>query len=55
MAHLKHKGIEFEGPVPFDNWSARSIYFDDLDANRVELCALPPACGASTEPPVRGA
>lgn len=41
MAHLKAKGIEFEGPVRFESWNARSIYFDDLDGNRVELCALP--------------
>ncbi|MFQ5663690.1 MAG: VOC family protein [Terriglobia bacterium] len=41
MAHLKAKRIEFEGPVRFDAWNARSIYFDDPDGNRVELCALP--------------
>jgi catechol 2,3-dioxygenase-like lactoylglutathione lyase family enzyme len=40
-AHLKAKGIEVEGPIEFKDWKARSIYFDDLDGNRVELCALP--------------
>ena len=41
MAHLRAKGIEIEGPVRFEDWDARSIYFDDLDGNRVEFCALP--------------
>ncbi len=41
MAELKAKGIEIEGPVEFKEWKARSIYFDDLDGNRVELCAMP--------------
>ena len=41
MAHRRAKGIEMEGPVRFEDWDARSIYFDDLDGNRVEFCALP--------------
>ena len=41
MAHLRAKGIEMEGPVRFEDWDARSLYFDDLDGNRVEFCALP--------------
>jgi len=41
IAHLRAKGIEIEGPVRFEDWDARSIYFDDLDGNRVEFCALP--------------
>lgn len=41
IAHLRAKGIEIEGPVRFEDWNARSIYFDDPDRNRVELCALP--------------
>jgi catechol 2,3-dioxygenase-like lactoylglutathione lyase family enzyme len=40
-ADLKRKGIEIEGPVEFKDWKARSIYFDDLDGNRVEFCAMP--------------
>lgn len=41
ITELKAKGIEIEGPVEFEEWRARSIYFDDLDGNRVELCAMP--------------
>jgi catechol 2,3-dioxygenase len=41
MVELRAKGIEVEGPVKFKEWKARSIYFDDLDGNRVELCAMP--------------
>lgn len=41
LVELKAKGIEVEGPVKFREWKARSIYFDDLDGNRVELCAMP--------------
>ncbi|MFQ5817926.1 MAG: VOC family protein [Terriglobia bacterium] len=41
LEHLHARGIEVEGPVAFPAWKARSIYFDDLDGNRVELCALP--------------
>lgn len=43
LAHLQEKGVEVEGPIEFKEWNARSIYFDDLDRNRVELCALPAA------------
>jgi catechol 2,3-dioxygenase-like lactoylglutathione lyase family enzyme len=33
-------GVEVEGPVTFENWKADSIYFSDLDRNRVELCGF---------------
>ncbi len=39
-ARLEGLGIEVEGPITFDSWSADSIYFSDLDQNRVELCGF---------------
>jgi catechol-2,3-dioxygenase len=33
-------GIAVEGPVTFESWEADSIYFDDPDHNRVELCGF---------------
>ena len=46
-ARLEALGLAVEGPVTFRAWNADSIYFDDLDRNRVELCGFehlnPPA------------
>jgi catechol 2,3-dioxygenase-like lactoylglutathione lyase family enzyme len=46
-SRLESLGIAVEGPVTFHTWNADSIYFDDLDRNRVELCGFehlnPPA------------
>jgi len=39
-ARLESLGIEVEGPITFDFWKADSIYFSDLDRNRVELCGF---------------
>lgn len=39
-ARLEALGLEVEGPVTFRNWGADSIYFDDPDRNRVELCGF---------------
>ena len=39
-ARLEALGIAVEGPVTFRAWNADSIYFDDLDRNRVELCGF---------------
>lgn len=41
LEHLRGRGVEVEGPVSFPAWGAHSIYFDDPDGNRVELCAMP--------------
>lgn len=37
---LESLGIEVEGPVTFERWSADSIYFSDPDDHRVELCGF---------------
>ena len=39
-ARLESLGIEVEGPITFDFWKADSIYFSDLDDNRLELCGF---------------
>ena len=39
-ARLEALGLAVEGPITFDSWKADSIYFDDLDRNRVELCGF---------------
>ena len=39
-ARLESLGLAVEGPVTFENWRADSIYFDDPDRNRVELCGF---------------
>ena len=39
-ARLESLGLAVEGPVTFESWRADSIYFDDLDRNRVELCGF---------------
>jgi putative redox protein len=39
-ARLEELGIAVEGPVTFAGWQADSIYFDDPDRNRVELCGF---------------
>ena len=39
-ARLESLGVAVEGPVTFESWRADSIYFDDLDRNRVELCGF---------------
>lgn len=39
-ARLEGLGVAVEGPVTFESWRADSIYFDDLDRNRVELCGF---------------
>jgi catechol 2,3-dioxygenase-like lactoylglutathione lyase family enzyme len=37
---LEAFGLAVEGPITFENWHADSIYFDDPDRNRVELCGF---------------
>jgi catechol 2,3-dioxygenase-like lactoylglutathione lyase family enzyme len=37
---IESHGIEVEGPIPFPNWKAESIYFSDPDGNRVEFCGF---------------
>ena len=44
---LESLGLEVEGPVPFENWKADSIYFSDPDQNRVELCGFESLNGRS--------
>ena len=39
-ARLEALGIEVEGPITFESWSADSIYFSDPDGNRVEFCGF---------------
>jgi catechol 2,3-dioxygenase-like lactoylglutathione lyase family enzyme len=39
-ARIEALGITVEGPITFENWKADSIYFDDPDRNRVELCGF---------------
>ena len=39
-ARLEALGLAVEGPITFENWKADSIYFDDPDRNRVELCGF---------------
>lgn len=40
QARLAALGIEVEGPITFQFWSADSIYFSDPDGHRVELCGF---------------
>jgi catechol 2,3-dioxygenase-like lactoylglutathione lyase family enzyme len=42
-AALEREGLEVEGPVEFQFWGARSIYFSDPDGNRIEFCGFPTA------------
>ncbi|HVP15301.1 MAG TPA: VOC family protein [Terriglobales bacterium] len=39
-ARLESLGLAVEGPIHFEVWHADSIYFDDPDRNRVELCGF---------------
>ncbi len=39
-SRLESLGVVVEGPVTFATWRADSIYFDDPDRHRVELCGF---------------
>jgi putative redox protein len=39
-SRLEALGLAVEGPVTFESWQADSIYFDDPDRHRVELCGF---------------
>lgn len=39
-ARLEAMGLAVEGPITFESWRADSIYFNDPDDHRVELCGF---------------